>query len=76
MARHKNACWTLHDPVQTWDECILAVLMDIRDELKLVRGDTAASANVMRCTNFLAIPRVLQEIRRNTAKRRRKTNAR
>lgn len=34
MARHKGADWNLNAPVKAWEECIVAVLMDIRDELK------------------------------------------
>lgn len=41
----------------------LAVLMDIRDELKRLNG-------TLHCVNFLRIPSKLEAIRRNTAKPR------
>lgn len=44
----------------------LAVLMDIRDELKIV----SQRLSVLGCSNFLAIPRTLKRISRNTAKPR------
>lgn len=34
MARHKDGNWNLGDTVKTWDEAQVAILMDIRDELK------------------------------------------
>lgn len=40
---------------------ILAVLMDLRDELKALNG-------VLQCPNFLAVPHKLERIARNTAK--------
>jgi hypothetical protein len=40
--------------------CFLAVLMDIRDELKRIN-------NVLNCSNCLAIPRKLDRIAANTA---------
>jgi hypothetical protein len=42
----------------------LAVLMDIRDELKELNG-------LLRCQNFLDIPHLLRTIKRNTMKRKR-----
>jgi hypothetical protein len=39
----------------------LAVLMDIRDELKNLNG-------LLRCDQFLSIPAVLRQIKSNTAK--------
>jgi hypothetical protein len=46
----------------------LAVLMDIRDELKALN-------NVLQCPNFLRIPAVLDDINRNTKKAPRKRSA-
>ena len=47
------------------EDAKLSVLMDIRDELKHLN-------KLLNCDNFLRMPRTLLEIRRNTAKRRRK----
>lgn len=47
----------------------LAVLMDIRRELKTLN-------DVFRCPNFLAVPRALNRISRNTAKPRKKAEGR
>lgn len=68
--RYKNAQWKIPNDNSgdvTWDGCKLAVLMDIRDELQRLN-------NLLRCTNFLAIPRKLDLIARKlpTLKRRRK----
>lgn len=45
------------------DDAQLAVLMDLRDELKRLNA-------VLHCSNFLAIPHKLDAIKRNTAKKR------
>jgi hypothetical protein len=36
MARHKNANWNLSEKPTLWDELVVAVLMDIRDELQSI----------------------------------------
>lgn len=66
MARHKNANWLLNEPAKTWDECQLAVLMDLRDELR----DMNHKLSVLQCTNFIRIPRMLDAIRLQTRKRK------
>jgi len=68
MSRHKDAVWRLSDPAGTWDEVKIAVLMDIRDELKSIN-------RTLGCANFLAIPSELRAIRLNTnrVKRKRKS---
>lgn len=66
--RQKDAQWQLNlsaTGTVTTADAQLAVLMDVRDELKLLNA-------LLRCDNFLAIPRKLDDIRRNTAKKRRK----
>lgn len=66
MARNKDLQWNCGDAGNvTIEQAHLAVLMDIRDELKRLNG-------TIHCHNFLAIPRKLDEIRRNTAKPRKK----
>lgn len=65
MARHKDANWNLPDKLTDWKECELAVLMDIRDEMKKLN-------RLFECPNFLAIPATLREIKRNTARPRKK----
>jgi hypothetical protein len=67
--RHKNVNWTLPtDPqngrIQTWQAVEIAVMMDIRDELQTLNG-------LLRCPNFVEIPRTLRAIKRNTSKRKR-----
>lgn len=49
----------------TWDHVQLEVLMDIRDELQKLN-------RVFACGNFQRIPLVLDEIKRNTKKPRKK----
>lgn len=58
MARHKDAQWSLPEgKVETWEQASVAVLMDIRDELKTLNA-------LLRCPNFIAIPQKLDAIRR------------
>lgn len=60
MARHKDMDWDLTAPnVHSYEQVIVAVLMDIRDRL-----------DVLRCGNFLTIPGTL-----NATQRRRKRKA-
>lgn len=68
--RHKDGNWALpthaDGRIADWQSVQIAVLMDIRDELKIVRQ----RLSVLECSNFLAIPRTLKRISRNTAKPR------
>lgn len=59
-----NQDWELPKDI-TWDKVPIAVLMDIRDELKTLN-------QLFHCSNFVAIPTILRAIRRNTTKRRHK----
>lgn len=59
MARHKDANWTLNDPIQNWVEVQVSVLMDIRDELKSLNS-------ILGCVNFLHVPETLRRIQENT----------
>lgn len=65
MGRHKDGNWNLGEPVMTWEEASVAVLMDIRDELKQLN-------RIFACPNFQQVPRILKTIRANTTKRKRK----
>jgi hypothetical protein len=47
----------------SYDAASLAVLMDLRDELKAIRA-------ILECHNTQAIPRILRRISANTAKPR------
>lgn len=58
MARHKDIEWSLPSgQLQNWEQVRVAVLMDIRDELREIRL-------VLKCQNFQEIPTVLRGIRR------------
>lgn len=61
--RHKDANWQINEV--SYDSAQLAVLMDIRDELKQLN-------RVLNCRDFLDMPRVLRQVRANTAKPRKK----
>lgn len=67
MRRTKNWQWN-ESPDKagnyTWNQAIVSVLTDIREELQRLNG-------VLQCPNFQAIPRKLDRIGRNTAKRKR-----
>lgn len=62
MPRHKDRAWDLPDHCD-YPAATLGVLMDIRDELKLLN-------NHIQCHEFINIPRVLRAIQRNTAKKK------
>ena len=51
--------------VPTWERASLAVLMDIRRELRDLN-------RLLRCPDFQAIPRTLKAVQKNTTKRRRR----
>lgn len=60
--RQKDSQWQLNlnaDGTVNTDNAQLAVLMDLRDELKKLN-------RVFECVNFLEIPQVLRTIARNT----------
>jgi hypothetical protein len=62
--RRKDVTWDVADEsgaMPTWERVGIAVLMDIRDELKVLNS-------ILRCPNFQAIPFKLDRISRNTAK--------
>lgn len=70
MARHKNSDWTLPESGGlNWDHAMIAVLMDIRDELKDLNFIMRRRLN---CPEFLAIPSRLDAIRKNTVKKKRR----
>lgn len=71
MARNKNFDWGLPDKGNTYHSASLAVLMDIRDELKELNEKQSLAnqhLSVLACSNFIAIPRVLRLIEKNTKK--------
>lgn len=69
--RHKNVAWQLPpltDGKATDATVTNAVLMDIRDELRLLN-------RLLHCQNFVAIPRKLDAIHRKLPTRRKKKAA-
>jgi hypothetical protein len=56
--------WNLPSKPETWEQVTVALLMDIRRELKQLN-------RVLACPNFTEIPKVLAQIRRNTTKNKR-----
>lgn len=69
MPRFKDTNWdftaTPDGGMQTWEQAQVAVLMDIRDELKRLN-------HLLNCPNFTSIPHKLESIRKNTTKRRKR----
>jgi hypothetical protein len=63
MPRSKNMVWELPESPH-WQSATLAVLMDIRDELQQLN-------RVFSCYNFQQIPKKLDAIKRNTARKKR-----
>lgn len=66
MSRFKDHTFNLSNDqgnINSWDAAQLAALYDIRDELKRLNA-------VLNCPNFLEVPAILREIRKNTKKRK------
>jgi hypothetical protein len=66
MKQWPNAEWNLADEtgnITTWEKVGIAVLMDIRRELQKLN-------RLFQCPNFQAIPKKLDRIGRNTARKR------
>ncbi len=59
--RHKDNSWDLPALAGTWEVVQAAILMDIRDELKLMN-------QVLQCHNTKDIPSILRKISINTNK--------
>ena len=70
MSRFKDREWNLPDQIQ-WAQVPVAVLMDIRDELRAVRR-ALDPLHRLNCPDFLRIPRTLGAIKTNTTKAKRK----
>jgi len=77
MAGHKNANinWRTEneDGSTTWDHAKVAILMDIRTELKNnndLLQHISRKLNALECPKFVKIPRVLNRIANSTAKKR------
>ena len=73
MADRRSKDWTWNidpkpDGTYCFDAASLAVLMDLRDELKRLNM-------LLHCHNFIAIPGILRDVRRNTTKPKRKAKA-
>jgi hypothetical protein len=65
--RCRNWNWKVTDSndLVTWDGARLAVLMDIRDELRKLNM-------LLNCRNCVQIPMILRRIEKNTQKRKRR----
>lgn len=75
MPRNKDVNWNVHPTALNGNEysnqaASLAVLMDIRDESKLIVSELRTLNNLLSCPNFLTIPRTLRAIQRNTTKKK------
>lgn len=73
MARFKDWDWNLITTADgrsaaSWDQAQLAILMDIRDQLRTLNA-------LLRCPNFLNIPTSLRQIERNTKRKKKRTPA-
>ncbi len=67
MARRANVDWNLPETL-SWDQVPIAVLMDIRDELKAANALQRRLVSVLECASCIDIPRKLESIKRSTAK--------
>lgn len=67
MSVPRNIEWTIQKGLggnYSYDQAQLAVLMDIRDELRKLN-------RLLGCQNFVEVPTILRGIRRNTTKSKR-----
>ncbi len=55
----KDTEWTIPNGTINYEQAQLAVLMDLRDELKRLN-------RLLYCSNFTSIPSVLHSIKKNT----------
>ncbi len=66
--RRKDLNWDVTNDkgtVTSWEAVAVAVLMDIRDEMKRLNS-------LLHCGNFIAIPQILRRVSLNTAKPKKK----
>lgn len=68
--RQKDCKWSIDINAGGYSAAHLAVLMDIRDELKVQTVELTKMNSILHCSNFLEIPQILRKIRGNTAKPR------
>ena len=63
MRKFKDWEWDLGKDghICTWEEVSISVMMDVRDELKKLNA-------LLHCSNFVAIPDMLRNIRRHTSR--------
>jgi len=62
---HRNTDWKLPDDIGSWERVNTALLMDIREELRVLNRRLS-------CPDFIAIPRTLKAIKLNTTKPKKK----
>ena len=62
MARHKNQIWELPEKLTQYDQAQLAVMMDIRDELKTLN-------QLLHCYKFKEFPAILKRIDKRIARK-------
>lgn len=69
MARHKNVNWKLPEGSVTWEQAQLAVLMDLRDELKLVGDELRIIRSQVCCDNARKAAIAVQQLSKHTKAR-------
>jgi hypothetical protein len=71
--RYRDSNWNIPEGKDlTWEHASVAVLMDLRDELKGLRQLILRMVNILECPNFTAIPSKLDRITVNTQKMRKR----
>lgn len=74
--KHSTVCnvdWKVlqtEDGQYTHEQVMKAIFLDMRAELQAMRADMASMASTLRCPNFQTVPRKLDQIARNTRKKR------
>jgi hypothetical protein len=54
---------------ENWERVIVAVLLDLRDEIKGLRNEFVGLNRIVGCGNAIDIPNILRRIDNNTKKR-------
>jgi hypothetical protein len=69
--RLKNVNWNPGNDegnAESWERVIVAVLLDLRDELNALRNEFVGLNRIVGCGNAIDIPNILRRIDNNTKK--------
>lgn len=67
--RRKDVSWTIKrnpDGSVSEMDAHLAVMMDLRDELKNIHTELRMLNSIIGCSNFIAVPSILRQVAKHT----------